>query len=83
MQNNVEVSVKKGTAAKTRFGEFSSTLAIIIQKCQALKSAIIKDPEFHEIPCTRVSSDFDETWSADRGWSKIITEVDLAAQNTL
>ena len=24
----------------------------------------------------------DETWSADRGWSKIITEVDLAAQNT-
>ena len=30
-----------------------------------------------------MSLDFDETWSADRGWSKIITEVDLAAQNTL
>ena len=30
-----------------------------------------------------MSLDFNETWSADRGWSKIITEVDLAAQNTL
>ena len=48
-----------------------------------LRVRISKAQDFMKRPCTWVSSDFDNTWSADRGWSKIITEVDLAAQNTL
>ena len=46
----------------------------------SLRVRVSNIQNFMKYPCTWESSDFDETWSADRGWSRIITGVDLAAQ---
>ena len=44
-----------------------------------LKAHISRTQNFMQGPCTWVSSDFDNTWSADRGQPKITREVCLAA----
>ena len=70
----------RAVSVEARFREFSSKLAT---EMPSLRARVSNIQNFMKYPCTWESSDFDETWSADRGWSKITMEVYLAALATL